>query len=51
MKSYRKEIWLNIPSRRGFLNITSEVERALIESVIRDRLCVMIASLSQFQNR
>ena len=24
MKSYRKELWLNIPSRRGFVNITPE---------------------------
>jgi hypothetical protein len=23
MKSYRKELWFNVPSRRAFLNITS----------------------------
>ena len=34
MKSIRKELWFNIPSRRGFVNITSEVEKALIESDI-----------------
>ena len=34
MKSFRKELWFNIPSRRGFVNITSEVEKALIESDI-----------------
>ena len=32
MKSYRKELWFNIPSRRGFANITPEVETALRES-------------------
>ena len=36
MKSFRKEIWFNIPSRRGFLNITPEVEVALRESGIRE---------------
>ena len=32
MKSYRKELWFNIPSRRGFVNITVQVEEALRES-------------------
>lgn len=32
MKSYRKELWFHIPSRRGFVNITSQVEAALRES-------------------
>ena len=36
MKSYRKELWFNIPSRRGFLNITPDVEAALRESGIRE---------------
>lgn len=36
MKSYRKELWFNIPSRRGFVNITPEVEVALRESGIRE---------------
>ena len=26
MKSFRKELWFNLPSRRGFVNITPEVE-------------------------
>jgi len=38
MKSYRKELWFNIPSRRGFVNITSEVEVAVRESGIREGL-------------
>lgn len=36
MKSYRKELWFNIPSRRGFVNITSQVEEALRESGIKE---------------
>jgi secondary thiamine-phosphate synthase enzyme len=43
MKSYRKELWFNIPSRRGFLNITPEVESALRESGIREGLCLVNA--------
>lgn len=34
MKSYRKELWLNIPSRRGFVNITNQVDACLRESGI-----------------
>ena len=36
MKSYRKELWFNIPARRGFNNITPEVEIAIRESGIKD---------------
>ncbi len=25
MKSYRKELWFNVPTRRGFINITEQV--------------------------
>ncbi|VBB09729.1 Hypothetical protein LUCI_5027 [Lucifera butyrica] len=38
MKSYRKELVFNLPSRRGFLNITHYVEVALQESGIREGL-------------
>ena len=41
MKSYRKEITLNIPSRRGFVNITPEVEIALNESGIQEGLALI----------
>jgi secondary thiamine-phosphate synthase enzyme len=36
MKSYRKELVINFPSRRGFVNITGEVEKALAESGIKE---------------
>lgn len=38
MKSYRKELWFNIPKRRQLLNITSDVETCLRESGIREGL-------------
>lgn len=41
MKSYRKELTLNIPTRRGFVNITRQVEEALRESGIREGLCLV----------
>jgi len=36
MKSYRKELWFEVPSRRGFINITPQVERCLAESAIKE---------------
>jgi secondary thiamine-phosphate synthase enzyme len=41
MKSYRKELIFNIPARRGFVNITSQVEEALRESGISEGLCLV----------
>jgi secondary thiamine-phosphate synthase enzyme len=38
MKSYRKELWFEVPTRRGFINITSQVEECLEESGITDGL-------------
>ncbi len=43
MKSYRKELWFNIPARRGFVNITSQVEECLRESGIKEGLCLVNA--------
>ena len=43
MKSYRKELWFNIPARRAYLNITSRVEECLSESGIREGLCLVNA--------
>ena len=43
MKSYRKELWFNLPARRGFVNITPQVEECLHESGIRDGLCLINA--------
>lgn len=38
MKSYRKELWFEVPSRRGFINITRELEHCLRESGIKEGL-------------
>lgn len=43
MKSYRKELWMEVPARRGYVNITGEVEEALAESGIREGLCLVNA--------
>ena len=36
MKTYRKELWFNVPSRRALVNITPEVEACLRESGIQE---------------
>ncbi|MBI4687407.1 MAG: YjbQ family protein [Nitrospirae bacterium] len=43
MKSYRKELWFNIPTRRAFINITSEVNECLRESGIKEGLVLVNA--------
>lgn len=43
MKSYRKELWFEIPARRAFVNITSQVEACLSESGVRDGLALVNA--------
>ena len=43
MKSYRKELWFNIPERRGFLNITPQVNDWLSESGIEEGLLLVNA--------
>jgi secondary thiamine-phosphate synthase enzyme len=43
MKSYRKELWFNIPARRGFVNITPKIEACLRESGIQEGLVLVNA--------
>ncbi|MGB6420438.1 MAG: secondary thiamine-phosphate synthase enzyme YjbQ [Anaerolineales bacterium] len=43
MKSYRKELWFNVPSRREFVNITPQVGECLSESGIREGLALVNA--------
>jgi secondary thiamine-phosphate synthase enzyme len=43
MKSYRKELWFNIPERRAFVNITPQVEACLAESGIQEGLVLVNA--------
>ncbi len=41
MKSYRKELTLNLPARRGFVNITPQVQACLRESGISEGLALV----------
>ena len=43
MKSFRKELWFNLARRRGFENITGQVEAAIEESGVREGLCLVNA--------
>jgi secondary thiamine-phosphate synthase enzyme len=43
MKSYRKELWMFVPTRRGFVNITREVKECLRESGISEGLVLVNA--------
>ena len=43
MKSYCKELWFEIKTRRAFINITPEVEKCLAESGIQEGLCLVNA--------
>jgi len=41
VKSYRKNLTMNVPSRMGLVNITPEVEKAVRESGVREGLCLV----------
>jgi len=43
MKSYRRELWFEIPGRRGLENITPQVVDAVRESGVREGLCLVNA--------
>jgi len=43
MKTYRKELWFNLSTRRGFVNITPEIKTCLAESGIREGLVLVNA--------
>ncbi|HEV3199604.1 MAG TPA: secondary thiamine-phosphate synthase enzyme YjbQ [Bryobacteraceae bacterium] len=43
MKSFRKELWFEVPGRRAFLNITREVEDCLRESGVKEGLVLINA--------
>ena len=43
MNSYRKELHFNLPRRRGLVNITGDVEKALAESGIKEGLILINA--------
>ena len=41
MKSFRRELWFNIPSPRAFVNITPQVEGRLKESGVQGGLVLV----------
>ncbi|MBN1220136.1 MAG: YjbQ family protein [Anaerolineae bacterium] len=43
MKSYREELWFNVPGRRAFINITPEVAACLQKSGIKEGLALVNA--------
>ena len=43
MKSYREELWFEVPARMDFVNITPEVRQAVVESGVREGLCLVNA--------
>ena len=43
MKSFRKELWFELPKRRQLVNITPQVEAALRESGVGEGLCLVNA--------
>ncbi len=43
MKSHRRELWFEIPTRRGFVNITPKVQEAVRESGVLEGLCLVNA--------
>ena len=38
MKSYRKELWFETPRRRELINITPDIQAALVESGVKEGL-------------
>ena len=43
MKSYRKELWFNAPSRVAFINITSQIQSCVNDSNITEGLALVNA--------
>lgn len=43
MKSFRKELWFNVPQRRKIINITNQVQQAINESGIKEGLVLVNA--------
>ncbi len=43
MKSYRKELWFKVPTRRAFINITPDINECLRASGIKEGICLVNA--------
>jgi secondary thiamine-phosphate synthase enzyme len=43
VKSYRQELWFELPTRRALINITEKVANCLADSGVREGLCLVNA--------
>jgi secondary thiamine-phosphate synthase enzyme len=43
MKSFRKELWFHLPTRRGFVNITPQIVKCVEESKVQEGLVLVNA--------
>ncbi|MDR1093176.1 MAG: secondary thiamine-phosphate synthase enzyme YjbQ [Clostridiales bacterium] len=43
MKSYKKELTFDLPARRGYVNITGDVQKAVSESGVKEGLALVNA--------
>ena len=43
MKSFHKELWFEISTRMDFVNISEDVQTAVVESGIKEGLCLVNA--------
>ncbi|MDC1068452.1 secondary thiamine-phosphate synthase enzyme YjbQ [Candidatus Kapabacteria bacterium] len=43
MKTFRKELWFNTTKRRSFINISPEIESAIVESDIKEGMVLVNA--------
>ena len=43
MKSHRKELWFNVPARRGQINVTDAVQAEVSASGVQEGLCLVNA--------
>lgn len=43
MKSYRKELWFKLPTKQGFVNITSKIDDCVHESGVQEGLILISA--------
>ncbi len=43
MKSHRKELWFQTPTRRAFVNVTEQVRAEVRQSGVREGLCLVNA--------
>ena len=48
MKTFRKELWFEVPTRRALINITPQVNACLKESGIREGLVLVNAKRNLF---